>query len=322
VEHAHAAAEAWRDAGFPAAAIDGAMSRDERRAVLDRFRRGEIQVLTNCQIATEGFDHPPIACVVMLRPTKSWSLYAQMAGRGTRLAEGKADCLLLDVVDNCDEHSLVTAPRLVDLPSAIDLDGGSLSEARAEMEELGDRAAHLPKKPGKWKDLLTVALEVPLFVLPEIPQEIAAAGRLRWYRLAEGYCVDCGDRRRMWIRETPLGWQPEATWYPAMPQYGAKPLSFRLKVRSDFTEALKAAESWIGREWPTAGRIARQGSAWQQDPPTPNQLQLIQKLVRQQKIAGFNISQITTKGQAGALITQLIAAKESAGRAKAEAMTG
>lgn len=60
-------------------------------------------------VLTEGYDDPAIACVAMGRPTKSRALYAQMAGRGTRIAPGKDDLLLLDFVGNSGRHALVSA---------------------------------------------------------------------------------------------------------------------------------------------------------------------------------------------------------------------
>lgn len=68
----------------------------ERKAVFDRFRSGETQVLTNCMLASYGFDLPELSCVVLARPTKSLVMYLQMLGRGLRPAGGKFDCLVLD----------------------------------------------------------------------------------------------------------------------------------------------------------------------------------------------------------------------------------
>ena len=71
VETAHDVALAFRMAGVPAAAIDGSTPLDERRATLGRFHRGELTVLANCAVLTEGFDEPAVSCVVVARPTRS-----------------------------------------------------------------------------------------------------------------------------------------------------------------------------------------------------------------------------------------------------------
>ena len=106
VRLAHETAEALCDKGANAEALDGTTSPEERRAMLARYRRGETNVLVNCAVLTEGVDLPTTSCVVIARPTLSPLLYAQMIGRGTRLAPGKADCLVLDLAGATDHHTL------------------------------------------------------------------------------------------------------------------------------------------------------------------------------------------------------------------------
>ena len=111
-----------------ARAASGEMPADERRQVVDAFRAGRLRVLVNCQLFTEGFDCPEVECVAIARPTKSRALYAQMLGRGTRLAAGKESLLVLDFVGNSRRHRLVT-------PASI-LAGGDVS---AELVEAAER---------------------------------------------------------------------------------------------------------------------------------------------------------------------------------------
>lgn len=86
----------------------------DRTTKIRRFREGDLRVLVNCQIATEGFDVPDVSAIGLCRPTKSRSLYAQMAGRGLRLAPQKSDCLLIDFNYLTDEHDLVGPMDLFD----------------------------------------------------------------------------------------------------------------------------------------------------------------------------------------------------------------
>ena len=113
VEHAHKLAEVIARHGRGALALDGSTPADERRAALRDFREGQINVLVNCALFTEGFDEPTIACVAVARPTKSRALYAQMIGRGTRLAPGKPDLIVLDFSGNAGKHSLVSAADIL-----------------------------------------------------------------------------------------------------------------------------------------------------------------------------------------------------------------
>jgi DNA repair protein RadD len=73
------------------------------------YKRGEIRALTNANVLTTGFDAPSIDLIAMLRATLSPGLYVQMAGRGLRIAEGKADCLVLDFAGVVQTHGPITA---------------------------------------------------------------------------------------------------------------------------------------------------------------------------------------------------------------------
>lgn len=115
VEGAHTLAAKFTAAGIPAAAIDGTTPKDKRRAILAQFSRGEVMVLCNCAVLTEGFDQPDVACVHMVRPTKNRSLFIQCVGRGLRTAPGKDDCLILEYAPT-EGHNLATLGDLFGLP--------------------------------------------------------------------------------------------------------------------------------------------------------------------------------------------------------------
>jgi len=130
VAHAHALAEVMnRYQPGVARAVDGSASSAVRSETLEAFRAGAFRVLVNCALFTEGFDEPSISCVAIARPTKSRALYSQMVGRGTRLAPGKADCLVLDFTGTAGRHRLVgPADALAGTDLADDL--------RAELEAM------------------------------------------------------------------------------------------------------------------------------------------------------------------------------------------
>ena len=97
--------------GFRAAEVNGQSA--DRKEVLADFDAGKYNVLCNSMLLTEGWDCPSVDCVVILRPTKVRSLYSQMVGRGTRLAPGKTDLLLLDFLWMTDRHELCRPADLV-----------------------------------------------------------------------------------------------------------------------------------------------------------------------------------------------------------------
>jgi superfamily II DNA or RNA helicase len=119
VRTAHELARILRHLGMRAEAVDGAVSADERSAILGRYRDGGTQVLVNVAILTEGWDAPHTSCIVIGRPTRSRALFTQMVGRGLRLHPGKLDALVLDFTPMAAKHSLVSP---VDLLGGEDLD--------------------------------------------------------------------------------------------------------------------------------------------------------------------------------------------------------
>jgi DNA repair protein RadD len=88
------------ETGWVTDVMAGSITRDERSDSLRRFKSGETRVLCSVDMITTGFDFPPLDCIVCLRPTLSSSLWVQIQGRGTRLADGKKNCLVLDFVGN------------------------------------------------------------------------------------------------------------------------------------------------------------------------------------------------------------------------------
>lgn len=157
-----------RDRGLKAEHVDGRT--DERRAVLDRFRRDETRILTNAMLLTEGYDEPSIDCVVCLRPTKVRALYSQIIGRGTRICPGKDHLLVLDFLWQAGEHSLVKPAHLIaedeeDARALTEKLGGEgdLEEAREEVNAdrtrtLAERLRENRRRKGSVLDPLELAV--------------------------------------------------------------------------------------------------------------------------------------------------------------------
>jgi superfamily II DNA or RNA helicase len=88
--------DAYREHGIKAEHIDGNTPRGERDTVLARLAAGDITVVSNCMVLTEGWDLPDLGCCVLARPTKKMGLYRQMGGRVLRPAPGKTDAIVID----------------------------------------------------------------------------------------------------------------------------------------------------------------------------------------------------------------------------------
>jgi len=107
VEHSVHIRDEFIRAGVRAEHIDGGTPKPERDQTLARLASGELQVVSNCAVLTEGWDCPEASCCILARPTKSFGLFRQMIGRTLRPAEGKSNALILDHSGAVYRHGLV-----------------------------------------------------------------------------------------------------------------------------------------------------------------------------------------------------------------------
>ena len=98
ISHAKKIMELYQEHGIKAVAIDSKTPAAERQADIEAFKKGDIQVLVNVDIFSEGFDCPDVEFVQLARPTLSLAKYLQMVGRGLRVAKGKKCCVIIDNV--------------------------------------------------------------------------------------------------------------------------------------------------------------------------------------------------------------------------------
>ncbi len=134
--------------GMKAEHVDGEMGLKETDLVKHRLEKGDIEVVCNSMLYTEGIDIRPVNLILNLRPTRSWTLYTQCCGRGTRtfdpLINGvkdtiwpvKTDCILLDPLWQCDQHSLLQRPA--SLVATSDDEAEEMDKKFKEMESADD----------------------------------------------------------------------------------------------------------------------------------------------------------------------------------------
>ena len=96
VLHAQGIEQTFQSQGIQTGHVNGALSSKDRTKTLRKFQRGDLQVLTNVAVLTEGWDCPEVSCVILLRPSSYKSTMIQMVGRGLRPSTDKKDCLILD----------------------------------------------------------------------------------------------------------------------------------------------------------------------------------------------------------------------------------
>jgi len=168
-----------RQRGVEAGHVDGSTGKF-RSGTVDSFKRGDLRVLCNVNLFTEGFDAPETDCVILLRPTQSRALWCQMIGRGLRTAPGKTDCLILDPMWISGENSFTPADAFTVHPMAKSaaiqgghdpLDAAEACDRQAEesmLRRIASEEQRSATKEAKALGLvdLSVACAVFGFVLP------------------------------------------------------------------------------------------------------------------------------------------------------------
>ena len=147
IKHAENLHNEFVKRGVNSAVISSRLKLEDRNKIINDFKDGNLKVLVNVDILTEGFDDPSVECICLLRPTKSLSLYAQIIGRGLRPspATKKKDCLILDFTGKNKDMFIVGLGELFDLPQElkehIDKEGisiGSVETEEFEEDENGE----------------------------------------------------------------------------------------------------------------------------------------------------------------------------------------
>lgn len=270
VAHAQAMAEAFASAGVCAAALWGAMPRDERRATLEAFSTGSIDVLTNCAVLTEGFDEPRVDCVILARPTKSRLLYEQMVGRGTRLHPDKDDLLVIDVADNSRKHQLAGLHTLFELPANLALAGEDALEVAEQLETISGRYPWLDLGRMTHAGELELAAERIDFMALEPPEEIQRSSDFAWCTTPSGgYRLPLPEGEELVVRPNLLD-----SWELI---HRTPRGSSVVDTRGSLDAVIRHADRLTRLRTPDAVKLIDMQARWRQQPPTPAQLALLEK---------------------------------------------
>lgn len=277
VETAYHGAEAFEDQGIPSAVVHGGLPREERRLILKRFHAGEIKVVHNCMVLTEGFDEPRADVVVVARPTKSAPLYQQMVGRVLRPdltieASARGRALVLDVTGAGASNDLCS---LIDLSPERRIDP-ALAEEERSLLELDDLMAEFELRSG------TVTLDDPAYVHdgPAEVREFDPLHRTRtWQQTPAGtYYMPAGANGYVFLAESFAGdpgqwdvvWCAEATG-------GGQQLTGYQGLSLD--EALLAAEDETSERGGLGTKtLTTRSASWRKLTPTEAQLKFCRTL--------------------------------------------
>jgi ATP-dependent helicase IRC3 len=294
VQHAKDVCEVFQDAGIRAAAVWGDMLRDDRRETLSRFSQGEISVLTNCNLLTEGFDEPRINCVIMARPTKSKLLYAQMVGRGTRLHADKTDLMVVDVADNSRQHMIPGLHTLFNVPLNMNLEGSRALDIEREVEGMTRRWPWIDtSRLQKPEDIRFAATRIEFFNF-DPPAELAGHTDYVWYRATDNYRLNLPEGEAVILESNLLD-----SWDVRL----SDGTHSRILAQADtLNRAVVIADNFVMTERPDAVNFVKRVADWRSGPPSEKQLDVLNR-------KRIPIPEGLTKGQASQIISQLFASR-------------
>lgn len=273
VAHADHVTEAFKAAGISAALIHGDLAAEARKAILADYAAGVIRVIVNVAVLTEGWDHPPTSCVVLLRPSSYKSTMIQMVGRGLRTVDPeqhpgivKTDCVVLDFGTSSLIHGT--------LEQDVDLDG-KIGTGEAPTKSCPACAAEIPlaatECPLCGEVLLqdeseTGAEAVPLsgFVMTEI--DLLKRSSFAWVDLFGS------DDALMATGFTAWGgifWM-DGVWYAIGGAKGKRP---RLLGVGERAVCLAQADDWLNTH--ESDESAFKTKSWLRQPPTDKQLKYL-----------------------------------------------
>lgn len=323
VQHAHDAAALFAADGIRAVALSGKTPKDERRQILEDYTRGEIQVVMNCMVLTEGTDLPRTGCILHMKPTKSATLYEQMTGRGLRIHPGKTQCVVIDLVDVARRHSLQVAPVLYGLPPGIKTKGEDLNKLVDEFEKMKgvgfDAVAELQKGRFSLQELLDRASTFDIWKIPSLG-DFGTGRRVNWIKMGDAdyrvrYPWADGDET-LQVSQDMLGqWEVVQTLKPkSIKQENGQWLNFPSRQRTlvagvaTANEAAVFAETFIADERPSVMKLKDKTAYWRRNPASEKQLNVL----RYKRIP---IKPGMTMGEASDLLDLANARKSFRGRA-------
>lgn len=267
-----------------AAKIPGAVAvtgeTKNRAAIVQAFTDGEIPVLVNCMVFTEGTDIPRVETVITARPTQSDTLYTQMVGRGLRPFPGKDRLNLIDCVGVTGKASLCTAPSLLGIDIS-EVPEHKQSELQGDLFELPELAIRASDCPESWIRNVQI---VDLWAKERKYQMHSVA----WFKMPDGsFVLSLPDRRTLAI--------------PAQDELGRTRYMGQIMPMQD---AFDRAYRYLSAECDDLRYIWSRDAAekWGKYPASDKQLEVIRRRCR-----GFNTAGLT-KGQASMILNRVCAA--------------
>ncbi|KAK0208060.1 P-loop containing nucleoside triphosphate hydrolase protein [Desarmillaria ectypa] len=333
VAHVHSLTQAFRQFGIDARYLYAKTPAPERKALIAAFKAGNFPVLINCAILTEGADIPNIDCVMVVRPTRSRNLFAQMIGRGMRLSPetGKEDCRIIDFVDsNTRISGVISTPSLFGLdPDEIDINDESLESMERRVNDANTSYGYAAENVPKPETVTYVDYNDPLsfLKLPSDSPNVRNLSNNAWIAIGkEKFILECLGKGYIKI-ELVKEDDAEPYWKAMFTPAGLdKTTAYQLKISpfmrarnvcksSSLDEAIKACDTYAKAKavrGPMAKGLLR-SAQWRKTPATDSQKVIVAKRYKlpaeeidsnADNLVALRISKMT-KGEAADTITRL-----------------
>lgn len=294
VSHATDIYELAKKNGIAAGLVHGATPSDERAHILKEFSKGNVQLLANCMVLTEGFDEPSIAGIIMARPTQSQLLYTQIVGRGTRTFPGKQSCTVVDIADTVRTKVPVGLPTLMGLPPDFDLDGNDLLKATEDFERLENKAPSLLANVKSLADLEAAWEKVDLFTPPPPNPALLEFSSFIWLAINDGsYFLGLGPEESLHLQTDALG--------RCSVEHLVKQQRISIAQSPDLRTGFSTADQWVKENRSDKVVLLDLGARWRADPPTEKQIKWLKKF-------GAPYEHLS-KGEASQVLDKLFAEK-------------
>lgn len=279
VDHAASIQSSFEANGIETSFVHGALSTNERQQQLEKFTKGNAQVIVNVAVLTEGWDYPPTSCVILLRPSSYKSTMIQMVGRGLRTVDpnefpgiAKTDCIVLDFGTSSLMHG--------SLEQGVDLDphkGGKKSATKVcpecdgfvpatsnECLLCGYNFAPEPQEEAEALETSTDDQELDDFVMTEI--DLFAQSSFLWVDPLDDHSalIACGFKA--WAGVFFL----DGNWYAVGASQSDKPHLLSIGER---LVALAAANDWLNNNESDAS--AHKSKRWLDQAPSEKQLDIL-----------------------------------------------
>lgn len=292
VRHAENLALSFRQASVETAVIVGTTPREERETILAQFAKGQISVIVNVGVLTEGFDEPSLEAIIIAKPTRSTLLYTQIVGRGTRLFEGKKHCIIIDIADTTKGKKPIGLPTLLGMPPEFDLQGQSLTDVAEKFEELETYCPGEAVRVLNPDDIQVAYTRINLFMPPPPNPVVLEYSKLVWAEIAEDeFHLGLNNSESMRIKCDTLG-----RWNVTLHDNTQKSTRV-LGIAPDMREAFARSDRWIQSNRASSVSLLDSSAAWRADSPTDSQQKLLKRI-------GVPITSDMTKGMASQIISR------------------